>query len=543
MKTNLLPPLFLAACMVLTPAVLRGQEPGNLADTVAPVPDRPGKIAASTVPMRNLSPHPTGPQDPYDSLQAIRDFHVTRLEWTYHLTPAFVKKIKAMGVTVSGATGASLFVPDAADEAGLEKYNILTADGRPTTAPWMRQWNGGPGHWYCVNRPAVRQAFLADLKRQLDMGVQDIQRDDPAANGAAVRWGACFCPDCMAGFRAYLHDQVSPEKLKALGIDDLSTFDYGKYLLSIGAPTGDAFAKYPGGELKDLFVRFQKKSSVDFHEWWHKEINAYAGRYVPISSNNALGRRDFSYAAFDFYIGEFSETDANPQWIYNLGVEVHALGKSQVLLAPRPHSPDVTPEEMRTMRDALATTYATGMVMEVPWDLYLPTPKADRVFTDPKDCADLYALVRGAAPYLDGYELAAATGQPITNGMDSAEPPVRIPVGYPKLCAFTRVKPGAADAPVVVHLVDWSDAPAPFRLSLQPKRIFHGRPYRAMLLSPRPYDKAAHARASATNDYSALVERTDLGSGRLTSLDIPALSPWGILVLEPLSGTVAAPGK
>lgn len=65
----------------------------------------PGAPKYSDVTVRSLRPHPVPgkPSDPHDTLRMIEEFHVTRLEWTYHLDAAFVRKLKVMGLTAGGA--------------------------------------------------------------------------------------------------------------------------------------------------------------------------------------------------------------------------------------------------------------------------------------------------------------------------------------------------------------------------------------------------------------------------------------------------------
>ncbi len=81
-----------------------------------------------------------------------------------------------------------------------------------------------------------------------------LQMDDPPINHTAVRWGACFCDHCLAGFRAFLEQKTTPKQRLDAGVQDVATFDYRAYLKEKGAPSGDAFAKWQGGALKSLFA-------------------------------------------------------------------------------------------------------------------------------------------------------------------------------------------------------------------------------------------------------------------------------------------------
>lgn len=513
----------------------------NLAEDVQPKADYPGKIAASEVIIRGLHPRSHSTGDPHDTLEAIKNFHATRLEWIYRLTPEFIQQVKALGASVSGTVSTATGV--GFDESGPNwkvRYSILDLNLQPTTAPWMRTW-ATPGLWMCVNNPAARTASLDYGKMLIDLGVRDIQRDDPAANENGVKWGACFCPACMTEFREDLKKNAKPEELAAWEISDLDTFDYREYLKARNAPVGDAFNTYAGNGLTKLFRAFQTQSTVAFHQWWHEEINRYAGHYVPVSSNNGGKSFGQTYQPFDFWIGELNLKNATPTFLFDLSRRMDTMGKGQILTMPLEHSSVMTPEWLQTIRNSLATTYATGLHMEAPWDTYLPTSTADRFFGEAKDFADLFALARANATLLDGYESAAGTGAMIRDDRWPDFQPVTIFPPLSKIAAFLRVKPGAPEAPIVIHLVDWSANPQAFWISLRPELLFNGRPFKVTLITPRPYDKAAHELASQSQDYSPLVTENELGSGFLTTMKISALHPWGILRLDPLPTAEVTP--
>jgi hypothetical protein len=506
----------------------------NLCDLAIASPSYPGIINNSEVVMRGLHPRPSGPDDPHDTLEAIRRFHVTRLEWIYGLTPEFVRKVKNLGVSISGATSSLTGLLDTNSPNFAKQYGILDLNLNPITAPWMRKWDP-PGLWLCVNNPVARESSLAQIEQQYDLGLRDMQRDDPKANEAAVDWGGCFCPYCMEGFRKYLKKNCSSAELRTLGVGNVDTFDYRQYLLAKNAPVGDAFRSYDGGRLKDLFRAFERDSTIEFHNWWREELNEHAGHHVPVSCNN--GGTDFTgiVAHFDFWIGEMQVHNNNPGYYFELEQTMKKLGKGQTLTMPLAPDMTATPEWTRQIRTAIAAAYATGLHIEVPWDTYLPGPHATRFFGDPKDFSDLFAMVRACADILDGYEDVAAIGMNLQDSRwNVSNIPANISPSAAPVTAFVRAKPGCPNAPVVIHLINWSDAPQPFQLSLRPGIIFGGRQFRAVLITPAPYQQKAHDEAFDSKNYEKLVQRTVLAVGQDSSVDIPPLQPWGILVLEPL---------
>jgi hypothetical protein len=512
---------------------------GYLADAVAAEPPHPGELRASEVPIRGLRPRTAGPDEAHDTLTAVRDFHATRLEWIYELTPDFVKKVRGMGVSVAGTistgtgNGLSTLRPD-----WQSYFQIQTLDGKPTTAPWMRTWNGG---WLDIHHPEVRQASLTAVKTLIDMGVNDIQRDDAAGNVPAVQWGAPFSDRSMAAFRAYLKKNVEPAKLTQLGVKNVDAFDYREHLKAQGAPVGDAFNAYQGGELKVLFRACQEQAMIDFFTWLKKEADAYAGRHVPLSMNNSGRDFDRIHQLADWWIGELAMSHATPEYLHALSVRVRNEKRAQTLTMPIHKSPEETPEWIQAIRRTMATIYACGMLMEMPWDTYLPAPSAPRYYGNPKDYADLSGFIRANAKWFDGYAAAAAVGGLVESPDVQQTSPVQVWSEQGLAFAFARVKPGVRSAPVVVHLIDWSEKPGPFTVTVDSTRLFGGQPMRARLLTPLPYDAAVHAAASKSRNYQQLSRSVELAAGRFGSVTIPALAPWGLLVLEPMDSAPDAP--
>ncbi len=82
------------------------------------------------------------------------------------------------------------------------------------------------------NNPVWREYLKAVIRIQVDAGVDGIQLDEAELPMGAFQYGACFCKDCMKGFRGHL--QGLPAVDPALDGVDLSTFHYGEWLLERG---------------------------------------------------------------------------------------------------------------------------------------------------------------------------------------------------------------------------------------------------------------------------------------------------------------------
>jgi hypothetical protein len=84
------------------------------------------------------------------------------------------------------------------------------------------------------NNPVWREYLKAVIRIQVDAGVDGIQLDEAELPMGAFQYGACFCKDCMKGFRAYLQEMPPPQRDGALTDVDLSAFHYGDWLLAQG---------------------------------------------------------------------------------------------------------------------------------------------------------------------------------------------------------------------------------------------------------------------------------------------------------------------
>jgi hypothetical protein len=84
------------------------------------------------------------------------------------------------------------------------------------------------------NNPVWREYLKAIIRIQIDAGVDGVQLDEAELPMGALQYGACFCKDCMKGFRAYLQAQPPAERSGHLEGVDLDTFHYGNWLLERG---------------------------------------------------------------------------------------------------------------------------------------------------------------------------------------------------------------------------------------------------------------------------------------------------------------------
>src|ERR671920_531762 len=120
------------------------------------------------------------------------------------------------------------------------------------------------------NNPVWRQYLKAVIRIQIDAGVDGIQLDEAELPMGAFQYGACFCKDCMKGFRAYLS---SLESVPLLDGVDLESFHYGTWLLEHG------YDFKSGRESTPLFGEYYAYQCLAIKKHFG-ELAAYARSYA-----------------------------------------------------------------------------------------------------------------------------------------------------------------------------------------------------------------------------------------------------------------------
>lgn len=487
-----------------------------------------GAPRASAVCMRSLRSRPINAKDPHDTLAAIRNFHVTRLEWTYGNDPAFIKKVHDLGVEYGGAVAAGSYE----GKATPWQWNVIGSEAQRLVPTWMRAWPQ-PNPWGCANNPEFRAGHVRAALAAVKAGADVLHRDEPGQNEHSYNWGGCFCRHCMVGFRGWLAEHADRAKLQELAIGDLAEFDYGDYCRAQKLPTGDAFRLGKANVLRSYFRQYQIDSSVAFNQWWRDELNRQAGRPIAISSNNGASRWTPIELSFDYCIGELRRDHATPAHLHEVMQTARSHGRTQSVTMPldgkdEPESPGWVAVTRRT----IATMYALGGHIEMPWDTYLPTPDGRRYFGKPGNYADITAFIRGMATHLDGYSQAFAGGCAVIDPNWQDRPPVGLSADEAVFVTI-RTLPGNDEAPLVMHIVDWRDEPKEVGLTLDQASFFSGSPMTARLHQPlMTVEPALHAAAFESGDYSSLVQTKPVIIAADGRLALPPLRPWGVVVFE-----------
>jgi hypothetical protein len=258
------------------------------------------------------------------------------------------------------------------------------------------------------NNPVWREYLKAVIRIQIDAGVDGIQLDEAELPLGAMQYGACFCKDCMKGFRAYLQAQPEGRRSPELAGTDLETFHYGSWLLERG------YDFQQGRESTPLFGDYYRFQCFAIQEYFG-ELADYArqygreqGREVLVSGN--FFNLDPHYLALaddvDLLITEMRNTTyRQPEWYrYVAGF----AGDKDVVVVENPYG-GVVPELVEALKLGrghdlfrlslfegaalganMSVSYGAWMGSRIEDAFYAPHEVATEVQTFLADHEDLY---------------------------------------------------------------------------------------------------------------------------------------------------------
>lgn len=229
------------------------------------------------------------------------------------------------------------------------------------------------------NNPVWREYLKAVIRIQIDAGVDGIQLDEAELPMGAFQYGACFCKDCMKGFRAYLQGLRPSEVDIALDDVDLETFHYGEWLLAQGFDFKD------GRESTPLFGDYYRYQCLAIKRHF-AELADYAREYARSQGRDIIVSGNFfnlepMYLALaddvDLVITEMRNTTyRQPEWYRYVAA---FTGDKDVVVVENPYG-GVIPELIDLLgrgqghdlfRLSLYEAAAMGANMSVPYGSWM----------------------------------------------------------------------------------------------------------------------------------------------------------------------------
>jgi hypothetical protein len=229
------------------------------------------------------------------------------------------------------------------------------------------------------NNPVWREYLKAVIRIQIDAGVDGIQLDEAELPMGAFQYGACFCKDCMRGFREYLQGlKPSAVDISLDGVD-LSTFHYGEWLLERG------YDFKSGRESTPLFGDYYAFQCLSIKKYF-AELAEYARSYARSVGRDIIVSGNFfnlepMYLALaddvDLVITEMRNTTyRQPEWYRYVAA---FAGDKDVVVVENPYG-GVVPELIDLLgkgrgydlfRLSLFEAAAMGANMSVPYGSWM----------------------------------------------------------------------------------------------------------------------------------------------------------------------------
>ncbi len=262
----------------------------------------------------------------------------------------------------------------------LEECAQRDIHGDPCHALWIECPDRE--HWNVMmdrNNPVWREYLKAIVRLQIDAGVQGVHFDESEVPITSLQYGGCFCRTCVEAFRGYLRELPEAELPTELDGEDLSSFDYGEWLLARGHDFKSDRERAP---LFFDYLRFQRRNIARYFAELADYTKAYAasvGREVLVSGN-FFHLFDHYYALepkVDVIVTEMRNTTyRQPDWYrYAAGF----AGGKPVVVVENPYG-GVVPEMVEALkhgmaydrfRQSLLEAAALGANMSVPYGAWM----------------------------------------------------------------------------------------------------------------------------------------------------------------------------
>jgi hypothetical protein len=235
------------------------------------------------------------------------------------------------------------------------------------------------------NNPVWREYLKAVIRIQIDAGVDGIQLDEAELPMGAFQYGACFCRDCMSGFREYLSSLDSVPLLDGV---DLATFHYGEWLLAQGHDFKSERGSTP---LFGDYYAFQCRAIKIYFAELAEYARSYAGslgRDIIVSGN--FFNLEPMYLALaddvDLVITEMrNTTHRQPEWYRYVAA---FAGDKDVVVVENPYG-GVVPELVGMLAEgrghdlfrlSLFEAAALGAAMSVPYGSWMGSVVEDSFY-------------------------------------------------------------------------------------------------------------------------------------------------------------------
>jgi hypothetical protein len=252
------------------------------------------------------------------------------------------------------------------------------------------------------NNPVWREYMKAIVRIQVDAGVAGVQFDETEVPITSLQYGGCFCRTCKEGFREYLAELPSDERPAALASEDLTQFDYGKWLLAQGY---DFKSRREDTPLFWEYLKFQRRNIVRYM----RELADYTRSYARSNNREVLVSGNF-FHLFDHYyamepfvdliVTEMRNTTyRQPSWYrYAAGF----AGGKPLVVVENPYG-GVVPEMVEALkhgygydrfRQSVYEAAALGVSMSLPYGSWMGSVIEDAFYAPHELCLEIGGFLK-----------------------------------------------------------------------------------------------------------------------------------------------------
>lgn len=434
------------------------------------------------------------------TLEAAAQFNVTRIDWVYSLDKVFMLQAEKVVSSIGGALNPGIIDPASKIGEFETLYNIKDSNRNNLYAPWQRSFKQP---WLCFRWPEVQESSVKAALGLISLGVRTLQWDDPAGNAATVAWGGCHCEMCEAGFVK-----------KIMNLEPKLLLGFGSYREYLNDPTTKNAESAP--KLEKMFSDFQHE--IMQHYFVRLKTKLQESGTV-LSFNNSGRFFDGLYSLADWWIGELSSEHGTFLKLAQTADRVREMGKIQMLTMPLKSQLKEDAAWRLQIRRCIATCFALGMPMQVPWDTYIPLPSAPRFFGSPRDYCDLYGFISSHKYLFDAQQYVgiAYQGKPLEK---SSKVLMTLAAANNIYCVVTIL-----EGSVLVHLLNWDDDTGDVSIELD-----------ASLLVDKLADFKPEVLFSDIGFIKNLEIDKELKTGKI-EIKLPAPKIWSVLKLTPAYAT------
>jgi hypothetical protein len=509
-------------------------------ESIAEDPDATlsNQVRLGDIMMRSLRVWPRNETDERDTLATAQSFKVDRIVWIYENESEFNDRVreKGMGIgTTMQQNAREFWINDLPRSEILDlvaRFTIRSVTGEQVIRHHRTRF--GPDHMVTHFEPDQTNPewldYYADYIYSLyQQGIDTLHRDDPAASFTAPRSGGNFTDSAIRYFQQYLESNFSASELREMGIANVREFDVAKHFRDLGAPSDGSLWQWRGSPLMAVYFNAMQEADRRFFLDLKERVETRIGKQIPWSLN-ATGPIDAYEEAFEFRIGEYQSHHNQPQTLLLMGEYARQRGKMQAWISMVDRNYMDLPSFTSDLRKHIATAYAIGTIPLVPWCMYMHD--APRYYGTVENYGDLFHFVSAHRDLFDEHEMLATSGvdtfarlyswrpnKELIMTAEDAVPESRVWINSDNVFGITRKHPHKPFG--VVHLVDWNEEFKPFEITLDPRSLIGGNSARLTLLRPGEQP----------------VEWTNY---RGETIEIPALGPWGIIKVEPHTGTASS---